>query len=75
MLGLANNELQRDRKETVTEENHVGLENRCWEVLTLCQGQPAEMCSMHQQRRLPNRVPCYQTTRRHNPARINTSHQ
>lgn len=27
MLRLANNELQRARKETVTEENHAGLEN------------------------------------------------
>jgi hypothetical protein len=55
MLGLANNELLPDRKvkETVTEENHAGLENRRWEVLTPCQGQPAAMCSMHQQRRAP----------------------
>jgi len=27
MLGLANNELQRDRKEMVTEENPARLEN------------------------------------------------
>jgi hypothetical protein len=53
MLGLANNELQRARKETVTEENYAGLDNRRWEVLTLCQGQSAEMCSIHQQRRAP----------------------
>jgi hypothetical protein len=53
MLRLENNELQRDRKETVTEEYHTGFENRRWEVLTLCQGQSAEMCSMHQQRRAP----------------------
>jgi hypothetical protein len=53
MLGLENNELQRARKETVTGQNHAGFENRRWEVLTLCQGQPAEMCSMHQQRRAP----------------------
>jgi len=43
MLGLANNELQRARKETVTEKNHAGLENRRWEVVTLWQGQSAEM--------------------------------
>jgi hypothetical protein len=53
MLGLANNELQRARKETVTEENHARLENRRLEMLTLCQGQTAEMCSMHQHRRAP----------------------
>ena len=53
MFGLANNEMQRARKETATEENHAGLENGRWKVLTLCQGQSAEMCSMHQQRRAP----------------------
>jgi len=71
MLRLANNELLRDRneKETVTEENHAGLENRRWEVLKLCQGQPAETCSMHQQRRATEQGTTLHT------AQNNTSHQ